>query len=66
MLLDHTVGSFIWTHITNIQEGGLPSKITLQGLLSSLELKDKYNTDARKFSRNYEWSAFYDPMNIGK
>ena len=36
----------------------------LQGLLSNVQLQDKFNTDARKFSRNYEWSAFYDPLNI--
>ncbi|KAF2366665.1 Lipid transport protein N-terminal [Trinorchestia longiramus] len=60
-----SVGSFIWTHLTNIQEGSLPSRLSVQGLLSNQKLQEKFRTDVRKFSRNYEWSAFYDPLNIG-
>ncbi|XP_018021013.1 uncharacterized protein LOC108677311 isoform X1 [Hyalella azteca] len=59
------VGSFVWTHLTNIQEGSLPSRNAVQALLSNQILQEKFRTDLRKFSRNYEWSLFYDPLNIG-
>ena len=58
--------SFVWTHLSNIQESAKVSQIPLQSLLSSLDLQEKFNTDVRKFSRNYEWSALYDPLNIGR
>ncbi|CAG0913567.1 unnamed protein product [Notodromas monacha] len=48
------VGSFVWTHLTNLQESQDPSKQYARDLLASDFLRNKFNTDARKFSRNYE------------
>ena len=61
-----SVGSFIWTHVTNLQETGLPSKIEIQSLLSNSHFQEKFKTDFRKFSKHIELSGFYDELNIGK
>lgn len=59
------VGSFVWTHLLNMKESGLPSRAEVQGLLSNQEIASKFSADVRKFSRNFEWSGFYDDLNIG-
>ncbi|XP_037091139.1 apolipophorins-like [Pollicipes pollicipes] len=59
------VGSFVWTHITNMQETNDPSKQYLKSLLYNVELSKKFATDARKFSRYYEKSAFFESVNAG-
>ncbi|XP_068244762.1 uncharacterized protein [Palaemon carinicauda] len=59
------VGSFIWTHLQNLRETGLPSKYGLQSLLSNEEIVSKFSADVRKFSRNFEWSGFYNDLNAG-
>lgn len=60
------VGSFVWTHLQNLKETGMPSRAEVQGLLSNQEISSKFSVDVRKFSRNIEWSGFYDELNIGK
>ncbi|CAG0891208.1 unnamed protein product [Cyprideis torosa] len=52
------VGSFVWTHLTNLQETSDPTKVSVKELLASDFLRNKFNTDVRKFSRNYEGSYF--------
>lgn len=59
------VGSFVWTHLTNLQESSSQSKQYARKLLSSELLRNKFNTDARKFSRNLEASAFWPELNAG-
>jgi hypothetical protein len=59
------VGSFVWTHLTNLQETSSPSKQAIRHMLSSEFLRNKFNTDVRKFSRNIEASAFWDELNAG-
>lgn len=59
------VGSFVWTHLTNLQESSSQSKQFVRKLLSSEFLRNKFNTDARKFSRNLEASAFWPELNVG-
>ncbi|XP_071518164.1 uncharacterized protein [Panulirus ornatus] len=59
------VGSFVWTHLQNLKETGMPSRAEVQGLLSNQEISSKFSVDVRKFSRNIEWSGFYDELNIG-
>ena len=60
-----TVGSFVWTHLTNLQETSSPSKQAIRQMLSSELLRNKFNTDVRKFSRNIEASTFWDELNVG-
>ncbi|XP_057368025.1 uncharacterized protein LOC130689027 [Daphnia carinata] len=57
------VGSFIWTHLKNLATTSMPSKLEIQGLVLDQTLVDKFDTDARKFSRNYEKSILLDQYN---
>ena len=59
------VGSFVWTHLTNLQESSSPSKQAVRQLLSTEFLRNKFNTDARKFSRNLEVSSYWPDVNVG-
>ncbi|KAK3881181.1 hypothetical protein Pcinc_014366 [Petrolisthes cinctipes] len=59
------VGSFVFTHLENLKETGMPSRAELQGLLSNQEISSKFTPDVRKFSRNIELSGFYDQLNVG-
>ncbi|PSN46112.1 hypothetical protein C0J52_17248 [Blattella germanica] len=59
------VASFVWTHLTNLQETSSPWKQSIQALVSSDFLRNKFKTDVRKFSRNYEGSFFSEALNAG-
>lgn len=59
------VGSFVWSHLTNLAKSNSPVRIEAQGLLLNDELADKFKMDIRKFSRNYEHSLFFDEYNFG-
>jgi len=58
------VGSFIWTHLTNIMESSDPNLEEVRQLITSIDLK-AFDKDARKFSRNMEWSLFSNVLNTG-
>ena len=62
-----TVGSFVWTHLTNIQESQSlsPFKQELKVLIGSEFLQNKWNTDVRKFSRYFETSFYSDELQTG-
>lgn len=60
------VGSFVWSHLTNLAKSNSPVRIEAQGLLLNDELADKFKMDIRKFSRNYEHSLFFDEYNFGR
>ncbi len=70
MFLNHyfqiLVGSFIWTHLNNLATTSLPSKLEIQGLILDQNMVKKFDTDARKFSRNYEKSILLDQYNAGR
>lgn len=59
------VGSFIWTHLTNIKESSEPIKESLAAILDNVELRKSFDLDKRKFSRNVEWSYFSELLNAG-
>lgn len=59
------VGSFVWTHLTNLQETSSRWKQSLRLLTENYFLRNKFNTDIRKYSRNYEISSFFDSINMG-
>jgi Domain of unknown function (DUF1943)/Lipoprotein amino terminal region len=58
------VGSFVWSHLSNLMKTSSPQKVELQGLLLP-QLDDKWKIDFRKYSRNYEYSLFFDEYNFG-
>lgn len=59
------VGSFVWTHLTNIQETSCPMKADIQDILKDVVLTKAYDMDKRKFSRNVELSGFSEIFNVG-
>ena len=59
------VGSFIWTHLTNLQETSNPLKQQIRAILENEVLKKAFDLDKRKFSRNLEWSLFSELINMG-
>lgn len=59
------VGSFVWSHLTNLAKAASPVRVETQGLLVDGDLGEKYKMDIRKFSRNYEHSLFFDEYNFG-
>ncbi|XP_063615204.1 uncharacterized protein LOC134788259, partial [Penaeus indicus] len=59
------VGSFIWTHMTNMQESAAPEKQWIRQLIGEELLLKKFSTEALKFSRNYESSFFMNEINTG-
>lgn len=59
------VGSFVWTHLTNLMETSMVNKQSIQEILEDETLKKEFDLDKRKFSRNYEWSYFSETMNAG-
>lgn len=61
----HQVGSFVWSHLTNLAITSAPQKLELQALLADKKLCDKFHMDFRKFSKNYEYSLFFDEYNFG-
>ncbi|KAH8289923.1 hypothetical protein KR018_003642 [Drosophila ironensis] len=68
-VLDHEeinqVGSFVWSHLTNLAKSNSPVRIEAQGLLLNDDLSERFKMDIRKFSRNYEHSLFFDEYNFG-
>jgi hypothetical protein len=59
------VGSFIWTHLTNLQETSSPLKSQIREITENIELQKQFDVDKRKFSRNIELSSFSDLLNAG-
>ena len=59
------VGSFIWTHLTNLMETSSPLKQETREILEQIPLEKKFKLDQRKFSRNIELSAFSTTLNAG-
>ncbi|CAK9805149.1 unnamed protein product [Anthophora quadrimaculata] len=59
------VGTFVWSHLTNLYKSASPTRIEIQSLLTDRDLDDKFNSDRRKFSRNYDGSFFSEEYNFG-
>ncbi|XP_021356772.1 uncharacterized protein LOC110452518 [Mizuhopecten yessoensis] len=59
------VGSFVWTHLTNLMETSDPTKQDIRAILEDEVLQKEFDMDRRKFSRNYEASYFSERFNMG-
>ncbi|CAB3225976.1 unnamed protein product [Arctia plantaginis] len=58
--------TFVWSHLKNLGESSLPSRVEIQGLLTGNQIPQLEDTpDFRMFSRNYEQSVFFDQYNAG-
>lgn len=49
----------------NLYNSASPTRVEIQSLLTDRDLDNKFNSDIRKFSRNYENSFFSKEYNIG-
>ena len=59
------VGSFVWTHLTNLAETSCPLKIQIKDIISDPNLLKEFDVDKRKFSRNIELSTLSELFNVG-
>ncbi|XP_025989321.2 uncharacterized protein LOC105195312 [Solenopsis invicta] len=59
------VGSFVWSHLTNLYNSASPTRVEIQSLLTDRDIGNKFNSDVRKFSRNYENSFYSEEYNVG-
>ncbi|XP_076620317.1 apolipoprotein lipid transfer particle [Colletes latitarsis] len=59
------VGTFVWSHLTNLYNSASPTMVKIQSLLTDRDLDNKFNSDRRKFSRNYDGSFFSEEYNFG-
>lgn len=59
------VGSFVWSHLTNLAESANPLKSDIQEILTDPHLLKEFDVDKRKFSRNIELSTFNEMLNLG-
>ncbi|XP_005177435.1 apolipophorins [Musca domestica] len=59
------VGSFVYSHLKNLAKSSSPTRLEVQGLLQADDLPEKFKLDIRKFSRNYDFSVFFDEYNVG-
>ncbi|XP_050023796.1 apolipophorins-like [Dermacentor andersoni] len=59
------VGSFIWSHLKNLQSTESPTKMALRSLVSGIYVPGKFDSDARKSSQNIEWSELSEKYNVG-
>ena len=57
----------MWTHLTNLQESQSKdeARAHLKKLIGSEELANKWSGDVRKFSRNVEFSQFFNELGVG-
>lgn len=59
------VGSFVWTHLTNLMESSDPENKYVQQLLNDEVFEKDFDLEKMKFSRNYEASFYMDKFNTG-
>ncbi|XP_075986269.1 apolipoprotein lipid transfer particle [Anticarsia gemmatalis] len=58
--------TFVWSHLKNLGESSLPSRVEIQGLLTGNQIPHLDDSpDFRMYSRNYEQSIFFDQYNAG-
>lgn len=59
------VGSYVWSHLTNLMETSDPHKQAIRAILEDETLQKEFNIDKRKYSKNYEGSLFIEKINTG-
>ncbi|KPJ14886.1 Apolipophorin, partial [Papilio machaon] len=58
--------TFVWSHLNNLGQSSLPSRVEIQGLLTGNTMPRLDDSpDFRMYSRNYEQSIFFDQYNAG-
>lgn len=59
------VASFVWTHLTNLQESASPDKQWVRHLIGEEFLQKKFTSESLKLSRNFESSFYLKEQKVG-
>lgn len=59
------VGSYVWSHLTNLMETSSPLKQEIKNIINDQALKKEFDLEKLKYSRNYEGSFFLEKLNTG-
>ncbi|VDI80741.1 Hypothetical predicted protein [Mytilus galloprovincialis] len=59
------VGSYVWSHLTNLMETSSPLKQDIKNIINDQALKKEFDLEKLKYSRNYEGSFFLEKLNTG-
>ncbi|XP_067677414.1 uncharacterized protein [Haliotis asinina] len=59
------VGSFVWSHLTNLMETSSPQKQKIRRILEDKTFGRNFDLSRLKHSRNYEGSVFMEKFNTG-
>lgn len=59
------VGSFVYSHLSSIQQSECPLKQSLKQLINNFPIAKKFSSDPKKFSQHFEYSKFNEAINIG-
>lgn len=59
------VGSFVWTHLSNLQESASNEKQWIRSMIGEDMLVNKFNNSSLKFSRNFESSFYMNELGLG-
>lgn len=58
-------GSFVYSHIVNLVKYNTELKKVLWPIIKNTELKNRFDRDFRKFSKNFYYNLFFDPLDTG-
>ncbi|XP_039297130.1 LOW QUALITY PROTEIN: uncharacterized protein LOC111054146 [Nilaparvata lugens] len=59
------VGSFVWSHLSNLAKSAMPARVMVQALLQDEELAAKFSSDLRSYSQNLETSVYINQYGLG-
>ncbi|XP_067677415.1 uncharacterized protein [Haliotis asinina] len=59
------VGSFVWSHLTNLMETSSPQKQSIRRIFEEITLGRHFDLSTLRYSRNYESSLFLEKYNTG-
>ncbi|KAH9366847.1 hypothetical protein HPB48_018454 [Haemaphysalis longicornis] len=59
------VGSFVYSHIRNLAREPSPFQREYRVIANDLALRNRFELDFRKFSRNVHYRMFFDPLDTG-
>ncbi|XP_012935328.2 uncharacterized protein LOC101854071 [Aplysia californica] len=62
---DDQVGSFVYSHLTNLRETSDPHKQDVARAVKNLALEKEFDLNTLKFSRNFEASTLLNKLNTG-
>ncbi|XP_064477046.1 uncharacterized protein LOC135390962 [Ornithodoros turicata] len=59
------VGSFVYSHLSNLAKEPSALQGQIRSIVNDATLRERFNLDFRKFSRNVHYNMFLDPLDAG-